>query len=272
MQGEGNYFSIRGANSVTANSTPLIVINGVPYMPDMNESGIIGGFSRNILGAMNAHDIENITVLKGADAAMYGSLGSNGVIMIETDKAVDLDTKVEFIGQYGFDMNQAKLPVMGVNDYKSYISNVALTKYSDMADVLTQFPYLIDNPTSYYNYKYNNNTDWQKEIYSPGSFTDNVLKIKGGDAIAKYDVSLGYQDKAGQLKGTSYSKFYTRLNADVNLNKQISLFSTVSMAYINNQMQEQGMLEETNPLLTAFKKHLCYLLMKRMLIITYFRI
>lgn len=254
MQGEGNYFSIRGANSVTANSTPLIVINGVPYMPDMNESGIIGGFSRNILGSMNAHDIENITVLKGADAAMYGSLGSNGVIMIETDKAVDLDTKVEFIGQYGVDMNQAKLPVMGVNDYKSYISNVALTRYSDMADVLTQFPYLIDNPTSYYNYKYNNNTDWQKEIYSPGSFTDNVLKIKGGDAIAKYDVSLGYQNKAGQLKGTSYSKFYTRLNADVNLNKQISLFSTVSMAYINSQMQEQGMLEETNPLLTAFKK------------------
>ncbi len=254
MPGEGNYFSIRGANSLTANSTPLIVINGVPYMPDMNESPTIGGFSQNALGAMNAHDIENITVLKGADATMYGSLGSNGVILIETDKAVDLDTKVEFIGQYGVDMNQATFPVMGVNDYKGYISNVALTKYSDMADVLTLFPYLVDDPTYYYKYKYNNNTDWQKEIYSPGFTTDNVLKIKGGDAIAKYDVSLGYQSKSGQLKGTSYSKFYTRLGADVNLNRQISLFSTISMAYINNQVQEQGMIEETNPLLTALKK------------------
>nr|WP_320037563.1 SusC/RagA family TonB-linked outer membrane protein [uncultured Bacteroides sp.] len=254
MPGEGNYFSIRGANTVTANSMPLIVINGVPYMPDMNESGIIGGHSRNILGVMNAHDIQNITVLKGADAALYGSLGSNGVIMIETDKAVDLDTKVEFIGQYGFEKNQSTFPVMGVNDYKSYISNVALTKYSDMADVLTQFPYLIDDPTFYYKYKYNNNTNWQNEIYSPGFFADNVLKIKGGDAIAKYDISLGYQNKSGQLKGANFSKFYTRLNADVNLNKKLSMFSTVSMAYINSQMQEQGMIEETNPLLTALKK------------------
>jgi TonB-dependent SusC/RagA subfamily outer membrane receptor len=101
MPGEGSYFNIRGANTLTANATPLIVINGVPYMNDLNESGIIGGFSKGALNAVNARDIQNITVLKGVDAAMYGSLGSNGVIMIETDKAVDLDTKVEFIGQYG---------------------------------------------------------------------------------------------------------------------------------------------------------------------------
>ena len=86
-------------------------------MPDMNESGIIGGYSKDIFNILNVQDIENITVLKGADAAMYGSLGSNGVIMIETDKAADLDTKVEFIGQYGLSWNTSTLPVLGVDDY-----------------------------------------------------------------------------------------------------------------------------------------------------------
>jgi TonB-linked SusC/RagA family outer membrane protein len=254
MPGEGSYFGIRGTNSFTANSSPLIVVNGIPYMPDMNESGIIGGFSKNILNSLNPRDIQNITVLKGSDATLYGSLGSNGVIMIETDKAVDLDTKVEFSSQLGVDMNQSKLPVMGVKDYKNYISNVALTKYDDMADALVAFPYLIDDESYYYKYLYNNNTNWQNLIYSPGLTTDNVLKIKGGDAIAKYDVSIGYKNKSGQMIGTDYSKYYARLNSDVNLSRKFSFNSSIMMSYMDYSLQEQGMLEETNPILAAMKK------------------
>lgn len=254
MPGEGSYFNLRGANSMTANSSPLIVLNGVPYMPDMNESGIIGGFSRDILNSIHPRDIQNITVLKGSEASMYGSIGSNGVIMIETEKAVDLDTKVEFSTQFGVDMNQSKLPVMGVTDYKNYIGNVALTKYDDMANVLTLFPYLVDDQNYYYKYLYNNNTDWQNLIYAPGFTTDNVLKIKGGDAIAKYAVSIGYKNKGGQMKGTNFSKYYASLNSDVNLSRKITFSSSLSMSYLNYNVQEQGMLPETNPMLAAMKK------------------
>ncbi|MDD3320250.1 MAG: SusC/RagA family TonB-linked outer membrane protein [Paludibacter sp.] len=254
MPGEGSYFSLRTTNSFTANTSPLIVINGIVYMPDMNESGIIGGFSKGILNSINPRDIQNITVLKGSDATMYGSLGSNGVIMIETDKAVDLDTKVEFNTQMGFNVNQSKLPVMGVNDYKSYIGNVALTKYDDMANVLTSFPFLVDDASYYYKYLYNNNTDWQSLIYSPGFTTDNVLKIKGGDAIAKYDVSIGFKNDEGQILGTDYSKYYVRLNSDVNLSRKLSFNSSILMSYMDYTVQEQGMLEGTNPMLAAMKK------------------
>lgn len=254
MPGEGSFFSIRGTNTLSANSSPLLVVNGIPYMPDMNESGVIGGFSKSILNSLNPRDIRNITVLKGADATLYGSLGSNGVIMIETDKAVDLDTKVEFSSQFGIDLNQSKLPVMAVKDYKNYIGNVALTKYDDMADVLDLFPYLVDDNSYYYKYLYNNNTNWQKQIYSPGITTDNILKIKGGDAIAKYDVSLGYKNKDGQMDGTNYSKYYARLNSDVNLSRKISFNSSIMMSYMDYTLQEQGMLENTNPILAAMKK------------------
>jgi TonB-linked SusC/RagA family outer membrane protein len=254
MTGEGSFFGIRGTNSFTASSSPLIIVNGIPYMPDMNESPVIGGFSKSILNSLNPRDIQNITVLKGSDATLYGSLGSNGVIMIETDKAVDLDTKVEFSSQFGLDMNQSKLPVMGVKDYKNFISNASLTKYSDMANALGAFPYLVDDPNYYYKYLYNNNTNWQNQIYAPALTTDNVLKIKGGDEIAKYDVSIGYKNKGGQMIGTNYSKYYVRANADVNLSRKISFNSSIMMSYMDYSLQEQGILAETNPMLAAMKK------------------
>jgi TonB-linked SusC/RagA family outer membrane protein len=254
MPGEGSYFSIRGINTVIGNSSPLFVLNGVPQFPDMNESPVIGGYSKDIFNSINIQDVENITVLKGADAAIYGSLGSNGVILIETDKATDLDTKVQFIGQYGVDYNQSKMPVMGVNDYKRYIGEMALTAYSDMAEALKQFPYLIDDPNYYYKYLYNNNTDWQSLIYKPSFVTDNLLKIKGGDAIAKYDLSFGYLNKKSQLKGTGYTRYMARINSDVNLSKHFSLFGNFSMVYSENNLQEQGMLPFTNPVIAAMKK------------------
>jgi TonB-linked SusC/RagA family outer membrane protein len=123
-----------------------------------------------------------------------------------------------------------------------------------MADVLTKFPYLVDDPEYYYKFNYNNNTDWQSLIYNPGFTTDNVLKIKGGDAIAKYDFSIGYKNRKGQLVGTDHSKYYIRINSDVNLSRKISLFSSISMAYLSYNSQEQGMLAETNPLIAAMKK------------------
>lgn len=254
MPGEGQYFSIRDVSSITGNSNPLIVINGVPYMPDMNPSGIIGGFSKDILAALAAQDIHSVTVLKGSDATLYGTLGSNGVILIETDKATDLKTRVQLISQFGFDFNQSTYPVLGSKDYKGLMSNIALSKYPDMADVLTKFPYLVDDPNYYYKYLYNNNTNWQDQIYRTGVTTDHVLKIKGGDAIAKYDVSIGYQNNQGQVKGTDSEKFFARLNSDVNLSRNLSFTSDLSMSSVEYNVQEQGMLSATNPLLAALKK------------------
>lgn len=254
MPGEGAYFAIRGINSLTAASDPLLVINGVPYMPDRNESGIIGGFSKGILNGIHPRDIENITVLKGSETALYGSMGANGVVLIETDKAVDLETRVELLSQVGFSAQRAKMPVMGVADYKSYIGNVALTRYNDMADVLALFPYLIDNPDYYYNYLYNNSTEWQSMLYQPAFTTDHVLKIKGGDAIAKYDLSIGIKSDQGQLLATGYDKYFARFNSDVNLSRKLRFYSTVLMAYHTYKVHEQGMLNATNPLLAAMKK------------------
>jgi TonB-linked SusC/RagA family outer membrane protein len=252
--GEGAYLNIRGIKSFLGNSSPLIVINNVPYVSDLSESYVVNGYSNSILNGLNPKDVSNITVLKGSEAAIFGSLGANGVILIETDNATDQETKVEFSGQYGVANNSTTLPAMGPDDYKTYIGNIALTHFDDPADVLSTFPFLKDDAGYYYKYMYDNNTNWQKEIYRPAFVTDNVLKIKGGDAIAMYDLSLGYLNQAGVVDNTNLTRYHTRLNANVNISRQIDFFTSISMAYLTNKFQEQGMVKETNPVLAALAK------------------
>ena len=254
MPGEGSYFQIRGNRTANATGMPLIVLNGQPYFGSLDASGVVNGYSTSLFSALNAQDIASVSVLKGADAAKYGSLAANGVIAIETERAIDLETQVEFIGQYGVDLNQSKLPTLNVKDYKNYVSALGLTDgtYEDMDDMLVDFPYLSQDPSVYVNpHLYTNNTDWQDEIYSPGFVTDNTLKIKGGDAIAKYDLSVGYKRKEGQVKNTDYNRYYARLNSDINLSRNLVFTSSLSLAYINSNLQEQGLSRETNPLLAA---------------------
>ena len=254
MPGEGAYSNARGINSFIGNSAPLIVINNVPYIPDMNNSYVVEGYSNSVLNAISPNDIQNITYLRGADAAAYGSLGSSGVILIETENAVDLETVVEFTGQYGMAYNVSTLPTMGASDYKNYLGGIALTKYTDPSQVVDIFPFLKDDPSYYYNYLYNNNTDWQDKIYSPAFVTDNQLKVKGGDAIALYNISLGYLNQDGILKNTNFTRYKMHLNSNINISKKLQAFTTMSMSYMNNKLQEQGMVKQTNPILASLAK------------------
>ena len=254
MPGEGAYMNSRGVRSFVAPSAPLIVIDNVPYIADLSDSRIVDGYSSSVLNSLNPNDIQNITFLRGGDASIYGSLGSNGVLVIETDNAADQETKVQFMGQYGVARNNATLPVMGADLYKSYIGNIAMSKYFDPAEVLNVFPYLRDNPNYYYNYLYDNNTNWQDQIYSNAFVTDNVLKVKGGDAIAKYDLSMGYHNEEGVMKNTDFTRYHTRLNANINLSQNVDFFASALLSYSTKNLQEQGMTFQTNPILAALNK------------------
>lgn len=251
--GEGSYMSLRGIRSFIGTNTPLIVINNVPYLPDSRESQLINGLSRDIFQAYNIGDIQNITVLKGAEASIYGSMGANGVILIETDGATssDLNTKISFYGQYGVTWNNKRIPLLEGTQYKSYLSDVGMTYFSNMGSFFVDFPFL-NNPDSKYYYLYNNNTNWQDEIYQKGFVTDNLFRIEGGDAIAKYDLSLGYAQESGILKNTKSQRYHTQLNTNVLISKKIEMFATVGLAYMDGTYQEQGMISQTNPILAAY--------------------
>ena len=257
MPGEGSYYNLRGIRTLTGDNAPLIVINGVPHMPDKTPSELIGGFTRDIFQFYHLQDIQNITVLKGAEAAMYGSMGSNGVILIETDGTAsnDLETRVSYYGSYGINWNDKRMPVMGLDDYKQYLADMGMTISKDPQNFYTNFPFMQNPNDPRYNYLYNNNTDWQDLIYKNTASTDHLFRVEGGDNIAKYDLSLGYYRENGLMDNTSMERFHTLLNANVLVNKQLNIFATVGLAYMNGHYQTQGMAAYArSPFLSPYEK------------------
>lgn len=257
MPGEGSYMNLRGVRSLVSKSMPLVLVNGVPYLSDTEDSPIIGGYSRGIFNGLNVADIQNITVLKGAEASIYGSMGANGVILIETNGASEsdnLETQISLTSQFGLSWNDERIPVMNGDEYKSYLTDVGLTYYANMADLIGDFPFLIDDPNYYYNYLYNNNTNWQEEIYQPSMVSNNVLRVEGGDAVAKYDISLGYLNEGGVIDNTKRDRYHTQINTSINVNRKLDLLASIGLAYMRSDLQEQGLVQETNPALVAYSK------------------
>lgn len=78
-------------------------------------------------------------------------------------------------------------------------------------------------------------------IYKNTASTDHLFRVEGGDNIAKYDLSLGYYRENGLMDNTSMERFHTLLNANVLVNKQLNIFATVGLAYMNGHYQMQGM-------------------------------
>lgn len=255
MPGEGSYMNLRGIRSFIGNNAPLVVINGIPYMPDTHDSQLINGLGRDIFQAYNINDIQNITVLKGAEAALYGSMGANGVILIETDGATSesLNTEISYFGQFGINWNDKRMPLLQGINYKSYLSDIGMNRYSNMETFFDRFPFM-DQSNKFHSafYNPNTNTDWQDEIYQKGFVTDHLFRVEGGDAIAKYDLSLGYSQEQGILKGTDSQLYHTQLNGNFIVNKNMEIYATVGLAYLNGSYQEQGMDVRTNPILAAY--------------------
>ncbi|MCD7709767.1 MAG: TonB-dependent receptor plug domain-containing protein, partial [Porphyromonadaceae bacterium] len=252
MPGEGSYFNLRGIHSLVAENTPLLVINGIPYLFSSDVSSVINGYSRDALFGYNANDIKSITTLKGAEAAMYGSLGSNGVILIETQQATsdNLNTRVSFTGTYGVSMPKKSIPTLNASQYTNYLQDVGMTRYGSSGDLVNDYPFL-SSETNMYSYLFDNDIDWNDEVTRTAFVTDNVFRIEGGDEIAKYNFSFGYTGQGGIVDNTSSDRYHTMINSSVMVSRWVDIFTNVNLAYITSDLQEQGMKYETNPLLAA---------------------
>ena len=253
MPGEGAYFNIRGLHTLHAENTPLIVINGVPHLANISVSDVINAYSRDALFGYNARDIRSITVLKGAEAAMYGSLGSNGVILIETQQASsdNLDTRISYQGSFGVARQPDQIPVLGVQQYKDYLMGIGQTRYASLSAMQQDYPFLSSNP-GYYAYLFDNKTDWVDRISRDAFVTDNIIHVEGGDEVAKYNISFGYTRQNGTLDETQSNRYSAAINTNIMVSRDFEIFTSVNLAYINSNLNTQGMKPETNPILSAY--------------------
>lgn len=202
--GDGAQIRIRGGASLNASNDPLIVIDGMP----MDNNATKG--TSNPLSLVNPNDIESFTVLKDASAtAIYGSRGSNGVIIITTKKGRrNQAPKVSYNGTFSISSVAKKLDVMNASEYVNFMKE----KYgegSTQYDGLGWKEFNADGTPNYAAGTYD--TDWQNEIYRNSFSHDQNITVTGGVGNTSwampYRVSAGYTNQQGVLKKSSYSRF-----------------------------------------------------------------
>ena len=202
--GSGAQIRIRGGASLNASNNPLIVIDGMP-MDNNNTKGM-----NNPLSLVNPNDIESFTVLKDASAtAIYGSRGSNGVIIITTKKGrKNQAPKISYNGTFSVSTVSKKLDVMNANEYVNFIKDY----YGEDSDAYRGLGWKKYNEDGTPDYAAGTfDTNWQDEIYRAGISHDHNLSVTGGVGNNKwsmpYRVSVGYTNQQGILKGSDYSRF-----------------------------------------------------------------
>lgn len=190
--GGGAEIRIRGGSSLNASNTPLVVIDGLA----MDNQGVKG--LANPLSMVNPQDIESFTVLKDASAtAIYGSRGSNGVIIITTKKgSKGQKAHVSYNGNVSLSMRANSLDVLSATDYRNFV-NSYYGEGSSAAQLLGTA-----------------DTDWQDEIYRPAVSTDHNVTVSGGMKHMPYRFTVGYTDQNGILKTSNFQ----RTTASLSLN------------------------------------------------------
>ncbi len=183
--GGGATIRIRGGSSLNASNDPLIVIDGLA----MDNQGIKG--APNALAMVNPQDIESFTVLKDASAtAIYGSRGSNGVIIITTKKGRrNQKPTVSYNGNVSVSWKQKELDLLDAAGYRKFV-----TEYYGVGSKAAA---LLGDAS----------TNWQDEIYRTAISTDHNVTVAGGMANMPYRVSVGYTDQNGILKTSNYQRF-----------------------------------------------------------------
>lgn len=227
---------IRGIGSVNGSSTPLFVLDGVP---------IEAGYFQTI----NPEDIESATVLKDASAkALYGSRGSNGVIVLTTKKGKAGKIAVNYTSQYGFsNLSRPNLEMMNTSQRLQFEEEIGATFGRNLGPGWTYSPknptyatgtaasraradYIIDSLKQI-------NTDWRDIFFQRGKFQEQQVSISGGNENLRFYNSLNYYSQEGVAKRTGLDRYSLRSNLDFNDGK-FSGSTNVSIGYSQSSFTE----------------------------------
>lgn len=249
---------VRGVSTVNAGSDPLYVVDGVPMER---------GFAN-----LNTNDIESVEVLKDASAAaIYGSRGSNGVVLVTTKKGTSDKLSISYDGYVGIQNVSKKLDMMNAYEYaefvkdardNAYLSKVPGGSASDPNSVRPKgnmqiaadfFPYL-------QGVKGLTDTDWQDAIFRTAMTTGHNVSLSGKSNSINYFVSGNYMKKEGTIIGSDFEKYGGRLNLSgqhkrlkfgVNFAPSYSVSNTVDASGAGGIVQSALMMPPIFPVYNA---------------------
>jgi TonB-linked SusC/RagA family outer membrane protein len=247
--GAGLNIQLRGTRSFTASGNPLFIINGLP-----------GDYS-----TLNPYDIESIEVLKDASStAVYGSAGSNGVVIITTKSGKAGKLNVDFNTYYGYNgwsitptMRTGDAYLQTKRDAYRWVFDATANKWTTTG-ALWQSP--ADDPTIFgatrwATFQEGDFVNWSDEFLRRNTATQNYsLAVSGGNNATKGYISFNYTDENGQYVGDQYKLFTTSMRIDHKVKDWISLGANVQASYVDRD-KAQDKLENalvTDPLVKLY--------------------
>lgn len=198
--GAGMVVRIRGNSSINAGSNPLYIVDGVP-LDDINH--------------LSPNDIESMQILKDASsAAIYGSRGANGVVLITTKKGANGEAKINFNMYYGLSHVGRHIDALDTEEYREYLKEIG---YNAIPDDVTR------------------TTNWFDETFRLGHNQNYQLSIANGNDKLRYYISGAYTDDDGVVPNSSYQRFTLRANIENDIRKWLKIGSNLSYSYSNTK-------------------------------------
>jgi len=232
--GDGFKVVIRGNNSLLADSSNPSVLGSTPLY-------VVDGVPMDGIDFLNPQDIARMDVLKDASsAAIYGSRGSNGVIIVTTKSGVNAKSgfNVTFDSSYGT-KTAARLPEMmsGSEWWKfhqvAYMSATPATQTPAQLAALAgnQSPLLVSRANAGYSF------DWYDAVLKPGMTQNNYLNISGrSDSGLSYNLGFGIQSDEGLIDNDGTDKYSFKLGLNHKINDKFSTGANVTIAHVDTQL------------------------------------
>ncbi len=225
---------VRGISSVNAGQTPLVVVDGHP-VPDG-------------LAFVNMSDVESVEVLKdAASAAIYGSRGASGVILITTKSGKSEKTKYNLKTSWRTKDPYKVYDIMTTSEYtnllyyeaalrfadtgwKNYATTAQINAKGNLASSAEKAAYLLENGL---NGGYA--TDWQDAALRTAQLKNVELNVSGGNTATKYYISGSYQNDQGMIKHSEYERFNVRSKVNIALSKKMKLNINLNPSYFTRE-------------------------------------
>lgn len=250
--GSGSSIKVRGASSITAGTNPLIVIDGFPMT------------TSNTATLLNPEDIESIEVLKDASsAAIYGSRGANGVIVVTTKKGKEGKTNINAKAYFGVQKVSHKIEMMDAYEYANFMTtarnnywvdlNPGVNKPTDDNNTRVKKARIPDYIVPYLNGETGLiNTDWQDEIFQTAAMQQYDISVSGGNQKLSHYTSASFVSQDGIIKNSSFQRFSARSNIQAVINKRVTFDLSLAPSYSKTrQISEKNHKQDGLVLLTT---------------------
>jgi len=228
--GSASNILIRGANSLTGSTQPLIVVDGFPLFEVSTSTG--GGMSDksgelSAFSFINPDDIASIEVLKDASAtAIYGNRGANGVIIITTKKGKGAGTKLQYNTYFSSQELPWQYSMLNFQDYVKYQASYNPTR-NLFINQQTGQPYDFDPRIRTIN--------WQDEIYRTGMIQNHSLSLQSSSDKTSFMASGSFMDNKSIIKNTDWKKFTGKLTVDHNFSEKLKVGADLSFSQIKDE-------------------------------------